>query len=77
MNYYICNYSDYTDLPDVLFDGNTPSKERSSTNGLMFVARSASVAGHLDLSWMAGDETPMTYSEILGELSGEAWNVID
>ena len=58
--FYVCNYADYADLPEVLFEGNTPGKESKSLDGLKFIAR-----GSARLPWMNGDEPQYTHAEIL------------
>lgn len=73
MNYYICTYSDYSELPDVLFYGNTPGKERKSANEDDFIVRSDSSIGEYDLSWMNGDEEAYSHEEIITAVSSSYW----
>ena len=71
--YYICTYSDYSELPDILFYGNTPGEERTSVNGEEFIVHSDSSIGEYDLSWMTGDEEAYSYGEILTAVSSPYW----
>ena len=79
VNYYICTYADYTDLPLTLFHGHTPhTEERVSLDGLKFVARcGVDTPGSGCLSWMNGDETPLTHSGVLEIVNGPAWVVAE
>ena len=74
-HYYICEYADYTDLPDKLFCEHSPSGlERKSLDGLQFVSRCEDhSAGSECLSWMNGGETEYTHSEIITELKTSEW----
>lgn len=67
MKYYICKYSDYSDLPEPLFTGAT-GHERKSLDASKFVAWS--VGG---ISWMNGNEPSYTHKEILVELNKSEW----
>lgn len=74
--FYICNYSDYTDLPDKLFCENSPdgSYERKSLDGTKFVSRcELCTPTNGCLSWMNGSEPSFTHSEILIELQKPEW----
>jgi len=75
--YYVCNYSDYTDLPKELFYGNSPTgTERKSLSGLKFITRSNDHAPAMGcLHWMNGNEPSFNHAEILIELNSSEWTV--
>jgi hypothetical protein len=77
MKYYICTYSDYTDLPIKLFcDHNIEGMERKSIDGSKFIARCKDHnAGEGCLSWMNGDETPLNHAEIIAEIIKPEWTI--
>jgi len=79
MIYYICSYSDYTDLPDKLFCGHTPSNnERKSLDELKFVSRCKDHEPTEGcLSWMNGSEPTFTHTEILAEVAKDEWSIAD
>jgi len=79
MIFYICKYTDYTDLPAQLFCEHSPTgAERKSLDGTKFIVRCdihAQAAGCL--SWMNGSETQYTHGEILAELTNLEWTTED
>ena len=77
MKYYICTYTDYTGLPEQLFEGNSPiGAERKSLDGLKFVARSETdQAGEGGLNWMNGDEVELSHDEIVQEMANSEWSL--
>lgn len=78
MNYYICNYADYSDLPILLFEGNTVGAERKSLDELEFVSRSKTEeAGEGFLSWMNGDEIKLNHTEIISAINNLEWTTED
>ena len=71
MIYYVCNYADYTNLPDKLFCENNPleGSERMSLDGLRFIARCEEhTIKNGCLSWMNGNEPSFSHSGILAEI---------
>lgn len=73
INYYICNYADYTDLPAILFNGATVGDERKSLDGARFIAWSTEPQATGSISWMNGTEQSYTHEEILTELQKPEW----
>jgi len=75
MTYYICNYADYSELPEKLFCDHSPNgQERQSLDGLKFIARCKDHSpAEGCFSWMNGDEQGFNHSEILTQLSGPEW----
>ena len=76
MIYYVCNYADYTNLPDKLFCENDSlgGSERMSLDGLRFIARCEEhTIKNGCLHWMNEGEPSFTHAEILIELSSLEW----
>lgn len=71
--YFILEYANYPERPEILFDGNTPTKERKSLDETKFIVRCEE--GDLEcVSWMNEGETEYTHAEILTILDGAEWN---
>lgn len=79
MQFYICNYADYPELPQKLFTEHTPlDMERKNNNGTKFISRckiDTPTSGFL--FWMNGTEPRYTHDEILIELQKPEWNEED
>ena len=79
MEYYICKYADYTELPAKLFhDHVPPGKERKSIDGTKFIARSEiDTPTNGWLYWMNGTEPSFTHEAIRTELKQPEWQEED
>ena len=77
INYYICNYADYTDLPSILFTGATAGKETKSLDGTRFIVWSKEPIATGSLSWMNGTEPSFTHNAIRTELKSTEWQEED
>ena len=79
MIFYICKYTDYTDLPAQLFCEHSPTDaERKSLDGTKFISRCETHSPDEGcLYWMNGNETSYTHDEILAELTNSEWTTED
>lgn len=77
--FYICKYSDYTELPDKLFCVHSPSgHERRSLDGSRFIARCRdNLPSTCCLSWMNGTEPTFNHAEILTEMQEVEWSEVE
>jgi hypothetical protein len=75
MNYFfVLEYANYPERPDILFCGNTPGKERKSMDGTRFIVRCDGLTLEY-IDWMhEEDRTPMSDAEIKEELKKPEWN---
>ena len=65
MKWYKCTYTDYSELPEVLFKGNTPGFERKSIDETMFLVRTrTSRDTDIYLFWMNGSEPEFNTADI-------------
>lgn len=77
MTYYLCTYSDYTDLPSKLFPDHTEIYVRESHDGLRFWVRSdTDTPGNGVLDWMSGSEPSFTHTEHITELKRLCWAAV-
>ena len=79
MNYYICNYADYSNLPSKLFcEHSANGLERNSLDGLKFIARCKDhTVGEGCLFWMNGGEQARTNNEILIDINSADWSALE
>ena len=75
INYYICKYADYAELPVILFAGATHGKETRSLDGAKFIVWSDEPITTGSISWMNGTEPSYKHSEILTELQKLEWTI--
>lgn len=73
MAYYICTYSDYVDLPSVLYTGNSSGFERKNSDGTKFIINTEGTPGVGELDWMTGSETSYTKPNIKIERDKTEW----
>lgn len=71
--FYILNYSDYPNRPDILFKGNTTGLERKNQAGTKFIVH-CSGNGCECLNYINENETALTLEQLEIELLNAEWN---